>query len=248
MDGPDLGLTLTTPKINLRGKGNFIYEDFLSGLPDSVEVGHFESSLQSGLKARHQSPLSIGAGASFKVFKKHLFHVSGEWFGILPKYEMLKADPFVGQGSGEEINFGLFDQAERVFNFGAGVEVMLKDALSFYASYSSDYSYVPTDIKYFTSFGNESFNSTFRADINHAGAGFVLKLKRADITLGSTYAWARESIPRPIDFPDEGQEGGIFDSDNTADLLWSRWRFIFSFSIPFLKDVQKSIEDKFSGD
>lgn len=126
---------------------------------------------------------------------------------------MVKADPFVGQGSGEEINFSLFDQAERVFNFGAGPEVKLKDALSLYASYSSDYSYVP-----------------------------------ADITLRSTYAWARESIPRPIDFPDEGEDKGIFDSDDTADVMWSRWRFIFSFSVPFLKDVQKSIEDKFSGD
>ncbi|MCK4749119.1 MAG: hypothetical protein KAT15_18830 [Bacteroidales bacterium] len=239
----DLGLTLTTPKIHLRGKGNFIYEDFLSGLPDSIEAGHFESSLQSDLYATHKSPLSIGAGASFKIFKKHLFHISGEWFGIIPKYAMVTADPFIGQSTGEDIGFTLYDQAERVFNFGAGIELKMKDALSFYASYSSDYSYVPSDIRYFTEFGGESFNSTFRADINHAGAGFVLKLKRADITLGSTYAWARESIPRPIDFPDEGEEGGIFDSSDTADLLWSRWRFIFSFSIPFLKDIQKNIEN-----
>ena len=103
---------------------------------------------------------------------------------------------------------------------------------------------MPTDIKRFSEFGTESYNSTFRADINHAGAGFVLKLTRADITLGTTYAWARESVPRPIDFTDEGEGNSVFNSESTADLLWSRWRFIFSFSVPFLKDVQKNIEDK----
>jgi hypothetical protein len=244
----DLGVTLTTPKINLRGKGNFIYEDFLSGLPDSVETDHFESSLQSGLNALHRLPLSIGAGATFKIFNKHLIHIAGEWYGSIPKYTIVAADPFIGQSTGEEILFSLVDQAERVINAGAGLELKIREVLSFYTSYSTDFSYVPSDIKYFTDFGFESYNSTFRADINHAAAGFVLKLKRADITLGTTYAWARESIPRPVDFPDEGEDDPIFDSDDTADLLWSRWRFIFSFSVPFLKDVQKNIEDRLIGE
>ena len=239
----DIGLTLTTPKIHLRGKGNIIYEDFLSGLPDSIEVEHFESSLQSGLYAVHKSPLSIGAGATFKIFEKHLFHVSGEWFGIVPRYALEKAEPFVGQSTGEEINFTLLDQAEHVFNYGTGLELILRDALSFYASYSSDFSYVPADIKYFTNFENESYNSTFRANINHIGAGFVLKLKRADITLGTTYAWAKESIPRPINFPAENESGDIFNSNDNADLLWTRWRFIFGFSIPFLREIQSSINE-----
>jgi len=240
----DLGLTLTTPKVHIRGKGNYIYEDYLSGLPDSIEVGNFESSLQSELQAIHKSPFSIGAGATFKIFKKHLFHVSGEWFGMQPKYTLVKADPFIGQSTGEEINFLLADQAERVINFGAGIELKLKEIISYYASYSSDFSYVPSDIPYFTDFATESYNSTFRADINHVGMGFVLKLKKADITLGTTYAWARESVPRPVDFPDEGRDDEIFNSSNMADLLWSRWRFIFSFSVPFLSDVQQNIEDR----
>jgi hypothetical protein len=243
----NLGLTLTTPKINLGGKGNFIYEDFLSGLPDSVRTGYFESSLQDGLASIHRSPLSIGTGATVKLFRKHLLHLSAEWFSAVPEYRMVGAEPFTGQSTGEEITFSLMDQAESVINYGAGIELKLIDEISFYASYSSDYSYVPSDIKYFTRFDSEAYNSTFRADINHAGAGIVLKFKRADISLGSTYAWAREVIPRPIDFPDEGEETEIFVSDETAELLWSRWRFIFSFSVPFLRDVQDNIEDRWDG-
>jgi hypothetical protein len=55
-------------------------------------------------------------------------------------------------------------------------------------------------------------------------------------------------MPRPVDFPDEGEEGGLFQSNDNAELLWSRWRFIFSFSVPFLKDVQKNFEDRLDGD
>jgi hypothetical protein len=73
--------------------------------------------------------------------------------------------------------------------------------------------------------------------------GIILKLKKADITLGATRAWAREFVPRSIDFPDEGEDDeGIFDSDDVTEIRWSRWRFIFSFSFPFLKDIEKKME------
>jgi hypothetical protein len=114
-------------------------------------------------------------------------------------------------------------------------------------SYAADYSYVPSEIERFIRFTEEASNSSFRADINHAGAGFILKLKRADVTLGATHAWARESLPRPIDFPDEGEEG-IFNSDDTADIRWTRWRFIFSFSFPFLKDIEKKMDGMTDGE
>jgi hypothetical protein len=118
----------------------------------------------------------------------------------------------------------------------------LGEKSSIYLSYSSDYSYVPSEISHITKISEEATNSNFRADFNHLGAGFILKFKGADITLGDTRAWARESIPRPVDFPDEGEEG-IFNSEEAADILWTRWRLIFSFSFPFLKDVQKKVED-----
>ena len=242
----DLGLTVTTPKINIRGKGNFLYEDFLSGLPDTLEAPKFEFALQGDLPAVHKSPFSIGGGATFKILGKHFLHVSGEWFNSVPTYPIMSANTFVGQSTGEEIGFTLYDEAESVFNYGAGVELVIMEPLSFYASYSSDYSYVKSDVSRFFDYKEEAMNSTFRADINHAGAGFVLKLTRADITLGATYAWARESMPRPVDFPDEDEEGQeLFSRNDSMDLRWNRWRFIFSFSVPFLKDVQKKIEEKF---
>jgi hypothetical protein len=237
----DVGITATTPKIHIKGSGNFIYEDFLSGLPDSVETNYFESSIQGDLPVTHKSPLSIGGGVTFKVFKKHLLHLSGEWYNSIPRYSILEANPFIGQSTDEERRFTMYEQHEPVFNYGAGLEFVLGKKSSIYLSYSSDYSYVPSEISRLSKFSEEASNSNFRADINHAGAGLILKLSGADITLGATRAWARESIPRPIDFPDEGEEG-IFNSDDVADILWTRWRLIFSFSFPFLKDIEKKID------
>ena len=242
----NFGLTATTPKIHLRGSGNFVYEDFLSGLPDSVAARRFESSIQSKLPAHSLSPYSVGGGISFKILKRHRIHLSGEYYGRIPKYTILAANPFTGQSTGNETNFILYEEAEPLLNYGAGMEFVFSEHWSIYLSYCTDYSYVPTDIERLTDFTTETSNATFRADINHTAAGFILKLKSADITLGGTYAWAHESIPRPIDFPDEGEEG-IFNSTDTAGIRWSRWRFIFSFSFPFLKDIQEKMEDKFSG-
>jgi hypothetical protein len=239
----ELGVTVTTPKVHLTGSGNFIYEDFLSGLPDTVRVPYFESSIQSGLAARSKSPFAIGGGVTFKLFNKHLLHLGGEWYNRIPKYTILQANPFIGQSTDNEIRFRLYDQHEPVFNYGAGLEIVTGKVWSAYLSYASDRSYVPSDISRFADLGEEAANSNFRADFNHAGMGIILKLKKADITLGATHAWAREFVPRPIDFPDEGEdEEGIFDSDDVTEIRWSRWRFIFSFSFPFLKDIEKKME------
>ena len=243
----DVGITATTPKIHIKGSGSFIYEDYLSGLPDSLQNNYFESSIQSDLPARSKSPWAVGGGISFKIFQKHLLHLSGEYYSRIPKHTILTANTFIGQSTGEEINFALIDEYEPVFNFGAGIEFVLGKTSSLYLSYAADNSYVPSKIDRFVKFSEEASNSSFRADINHAGAGFILKLKRADVTLGATHAWARESLPRPIDFPDEGEEG-IFNSEDTADIRWTRWRFIFSFSFPFLKDIEKKMDGVTKGE
>lgn len=232
----EFGFTVTTPKINLNGSGNYIYEDFLSGLPESVQDDHFESSIQNDLPARNKTPLSIGGGATFKIFDKHFLHLSGEWFSRVPKYTILSANSFIGQSTGNRIQYTLFDEAKSIFNYGVGMEVVLRENINFYSSFSMDKSYVPGDVVRLASFGEETSNSNFRANIRHVGSGFSLNLKKADVTLGVTYAWAKESFPQPLDFPIEGEEE-IYNADDDTEFRWDRWRFIFSFSFPFLKDV-----------
>jgi hypothetical protein len=111
----------------LKGNCNFLYEDFLSGLSDSIDNSHFESTIQVDLPVIIRPPFSIGGGASLKIFNKHLLHLSREWFSRIPKYTVLSANPFLGQSTGSRIGFTLYEEAEQVFNYGAGMEFRIRD-------------------------------------------------------------------------------------------------------------------------
>ena len=87
------------------------------------------------------------------------------------------------------------------------------------------------------------YNSSFSANYYHFGGGVVLHFKGADITLGATYTGATQEFNRPVNFPENAGDE-IFGSEDKAELEWDRVRVVFSFSLPFLKDVQKKVEDK----
>ncbi len=73
----------------------------------------------------------------------------------------------------------------------------------------------------------------------------VMHFKGADITLGTTNSSSRYEISRPIDFPDEDDQGRVINPDSNSTVDWSRWRFIVGVSVPFLDDVTKKWEKKF---
>ena len=72
----------------------------------------------------------------------------------------------------------------------------------------------------------------------------VLKLIGADITVGATHTSASQSFTTNLDVPDINFEE-VYDPNHQSKLKWSRWRFIFSFSLPFLENKVKDIEKKF---
>jgi len=238
-----IGITATTPKVKLRSSGDFTFEDYLSGIPDSIAAGRFISSVQTDLNVTHKSPFSFGLGTTFHL-GNHNLHFSAEYFSKIKKYSILSAQPFTDHIGGDTINFSLVDEAKQVLNFGIGVEFNFKESLSAYGSFSTDYSFVNPSSETFASLDSEAFNSTFEANIIHMGAGIVFKIKNADFTLGTTYAFANETLQRPVDFPDEGDNGVVTDPTETSNAKWSRWRFILSFSIPFADKLSKSLDQE----
>ena len=103
---------------------------------------------------------------------------------------------------------------------------------------------VESDITRFIERKAEANNSSWNADFYHIGGGVVVNLKRAAITLGTTHTGANLLIPTPVNFPENSSQS-IFSSTNQADLHWDRWRLVFSFSIPFLRDyTDKILQEK----
>lgn len=235
-----LGLTIKTPMVRLSGSGNYDYEEYFSSIPGlSDKKETYTTSNQTSLEVKSKTPWAIGLGVT-RLIGKNKINFSTEWYSGVPKYTLMQAQDHTSQSNPTNtIGFVLTDEAKSVWNAGIGGELYISEHVSGYASFSTDFSSVATDIIRFVQRQKESSNNAWAADFYHYGGGVVLDFKGADITLGVTHTGARQTIPRLVSFPDEGGGGAIFDPTQTADLKWDRWRFVFSFSFPFLADYAK---------
>ncbi len=236
-----LGLTFLTPSIRLKGEGNFQDELFFSGIEEYSENDDvYKSSYQNELETKSRSPWSVGAGITQYIGKSKI-NISAEYFSNIPKYTVMKASDYFGQSAWDTNVFELVDEFNKLLNAGIGVEIFLAEKLAFYTSFCTDFSAVVDNVTSFAEDKPETSNSLFKSDFYHFGGGFVMDLKGADVTLGVTHTGATLNLPRPFSFP-EDEEDEIFDPEDTVEVGWSRWRIVFSFSLPFLKDVQKKAE------
>jgi hypothetical protein len=237
----NLGLTVTTPKVNLRGSGSSLYEQYLIGVDTSgngINDDIYIFNTQKDLDATYYSPWAIGFGLGIH-FKKAIVHLSAEWYDKVPQYTILETDPFLTQISGEPMKFTLVDELKSVINYGLGLEMNLNEKISIYASIATNYSSVTSDITRFAELEEEANNSVFQADFLKFGSGFTLNTSWAEVTLGATYSGASQEIKRPIDFSGDQP---VLDSDAPATITFKEWRFILGFSFPFAEKIQKNME------
>lgn len=228
-----LGLTVTTPMVKLSGSGSYTYEEFYSKVPGLPKKDGYSSSYQSGIDSEYRSPFSVGMGASRKI-GKNTIHFGAEWFNGVPKYKIMESAPHISQSSGDTIRFQLTDQIKSVMNAGIGAEIYVSEKVSGFASFSTDFTTASDDVTRFAARKDEASNSGWNVDFYHFGGGIMLKLKGADMTLGATHTGASQKVARPLNFPGDSSQP-IFDPNSLADFQWDRWRFVFSFSLPFLK-------------
>jgi len=238
----NLGVTITTPVVQVRGTGNTIFEDFLIGVDttgdgDSDDV--FVSNLQGELKARYRSPWAVSLGLGLQLGKVVL-HLSTEWYDRVGRYTVLETEPFTPRTSADILQLIVVNQMKSVWNAGVGMELALNEKFSAYGSFATDFSAVVGDVDRIAEFKNEISASTFRADFYNLGGGFSLETKWAELTLGATYAGASQNIRRPINLPEEGDEP-IFDSGERSEVKYNRWRFVLGFSFPFANNLAKKV-------
>ena len=236
-----LGLTVTTPRINVYGKGSTLFEDYLVGVDttgDGNRDDYFVYDIQNDLDVTYKSPWAVGLGLGIPLQRANL-HFSAEWYSNIPSYELMSIEPFLGQSTGDTISFVLMDELNSVINFGFGLEWNLSDKLSAYASVATDYSAVPQDLNRFTELHEETDNSVFEMDFYQLGAGFSINTKAVEITAGATYRSAQQEFESSINFPDEqGDNNEVIISK----MRFNQWRFILGFSFPFADKLAKSLD------
>lgn len=234
----NIGLTITTPKVNLFGSGSTVYEDFQSGL-DSIQNipsnNRYIENQQGELSIKVKSPVSIGLGIGIKL-PKSTIHLSSEWFSGIQNYTVMAAENFIGQLPHEALSFILIDQLKSVFNIGIGIEHRFNEKIYAYGSAASDFSAVDSDGALLYEFKNTVAHSKFDGSLFHLAGGVALNMKRTELTLGVTYGKSNRNIPRPLYILGDN----IVGEPEYSKLQYKRWRFIVGFSFPFRNTVIKN--------
>ncbi len=238
-----LGLTVTTPKLDVHGTGSVKYEELLAGLAsngDGVSNDLLETSFQGGLDGRAKSPWAVGMGLGWDK-GEFAVHLSGEWYSSIPEYRMVSARPFEGQSTGITHTYSVVDEGHSIFNVGLGLEWRASETFSAYASVATDRSVAPPDGTIFLQGKDFVNDKAFAEDFFLSGGGFTWVTRWADLTLGATYAAASQLFDRPPGFPGEG-DSGIQSEEGQVRYRYSRWRFLLGFSIPFAKDIADRVK------
>jgi len=238
-----VGVTFLVPPVKLSGDGSYQYEEFLAGVEGITESPDvYATSFQDNLNTNFKSPMAIGAGITLP-WKRSFIHLSGEYYGKVNEYEIISATPHSVQSNSDSVRlFTLVDNLKSVVNYGIGLEIYVSPKVFAYSSFSVDHSAAGGNLSSFASLEAKVTSSSITADYYHFGGGVVLTLKGADITVGGTYTGSKQKFDRPFNFPDDNDDK-FFNSGEQATLRWNRWRFVFSFSLPFLKEKTKKIEE-----
>ncbi len=237
IDWLSLGLTFTSPKAIITSSGSNVFKDALGGYENDAPNTNnnvLQTNSTSNVSVKNKSPMSLAFGAGLKIGKNKL-HLSAEWFDKVDQYYVSVPEPFVGQSNGEAILNRTIDKRKSVINFGAGLEWVLSEKVSGYASFASDFSSLEKTTSETGLDVNDNLdNSIFVADIYHYGGGFLLNLKKMDFTLGVIYSRGVQPVGEIIRFPlEEGAEPPA--EKPKTDLLWERYRILLGFSLPFYK-------------
>jgi len=219
-----LGLTVTTPSVNILGSGSTYVNSVSTGVdingnatPDPLFIADYQEKLSSA----YHSSWAVGIGASYQM-ERLRFDVSAEWYAAVSKFNVLEPAAFAGQSTGVQYQNNFSAALDAVLNFGAGIEFDASEQTSYYASVITDNSGVQTGSGTNFTLGSIDF-------INVTGGG-IFSLGRSKITLGLGYAFGNSPISLTDNPILNSATGGRFSTLTDAKLTSSRMRLIFAFS------------------
>jgi len=224
------GLTGTTPYWRILGDGTMRYENFQVGVPgaDGSPANVLESSVQGDLPVEWRTPWSVGTGLGWSV-GDWVLHGSVEYFSAVHSHDVLKADPVLGQSTGEPIDYTVVEQRRAVLNGGIGARWRPSESLSAFASVATNFSPAPDTTVRITDVQPTVSDTALQMDFLLVGGGVSVATRWADLTIGGTWQGASEPARRLLNLPEEGDQ----PESDAAKLVVQQFRLVFGFSIPF---------------
>lgn len=185
--GVSLGLTATTPRVSVFGRGDGLLNRTIFGQDidgDGVEDPFFAIGYEDELESKLKSAPEVGFGATYQT-GKYRIHFSAEYVAKLSEYDVLDLQDFESQSSGDTVAFDLRHQLDAVLNAGVALEHEITDWYTSYASFRTDFSARPTNTT--SDISSASWN------LYHLTAGAALVIGSANITLGAGLSWGGRS-------------------------------------------------------
>jgi len=218
------GITFTTPGIGIYGSGETLYNLSKSGIDSSV-LGTNQSSLasnyQPNVAAAYHSPLSIAAGARYRLRQSSIYFTL-EWFDRVNEFTVLAPEDFIAQSSGNSISNRYEHELKSVTNYGLGIQHEFSEKLSLYLSGTLDKSARIPD--------SDSPFTISDWDIYHLTLGSSLTFWRVDLTVGLTFSLGSRDTRQSLlsaRVKDTISEGRL----DITEVKYRRLKFIIGFTI-----------------
>ena len=183
-DSWDAGLTVTTASVGLFGSGEASYTrsavgaDLGAGRVVAVSTQHAD-----GLDSHYASPWSVAAGGAYRR-GKNSFHGTVEWFGSVPSFDVLDPSSFASDPAATGLVKRLQQKAKSVVNFGAGYQRTANERFSYYAAFTTDFTFAEKD--------EAATNALSTWDIYHLTAGASILTHSVKLTMGAAYAFGSD--------------------------------------------------------
>ncbi|MGH7495786.1 MAG: hypothetical protein ACREOO_25800 [bacterium] len=218
-----LGLTVTTPSVNVLGKGSTGSHYFLNGVDqnaDGIPDNEFVSNYQEEVNSHYNSSWAVGAGGAYD-FGKIILHTSAEWFNAVKKFDVLETEDFNAQGSGETMSNPLTNELSSVVNFGIGFDYRTGENSMISGSFVTDFTARTP--------GTETNLNISRWDIYHITGGTSFGVKNVEITLGLAYSFGGETVQELFEFTTP-EEAALLGSLADTKLSIRRLKLLFGFN------------------
>lgn len=187
-----LGITATTPSLNIFGTGSVGTHLFVSG----VDTNRFQSNFQDEVDSKFNSSWAVGLGGSYD-FGKIILHSSAEWYDAIDKFDVMDTEPYISQSSGEVLTNDLTHEAKSIINFGVGLDYFAADSLIFSLSVTTDFS---------AYMENTATNlAPYSAwDLIHIAGGATFNILKSEVTVGAVYSFGSQTLENNINItPDD---------------------------------------------
>ena len=221
-----LGMTLTTPSLDLFGDGSYFLQTSGSGnplFPPPLNSPRMQSTYQPGLDGTYKNSWAVGLGGSYG-FKMMTLHCSMEWFDRVDKYDVVHIDPYYPQTGGELQTSSKTVELNSVLNWGIGFEVPLDSKLYAQASFATDYSAAGQP--------DESSVTFSQWNIYQITGGMEFEFGANSVTLGLAYAFGGQDVKLSPVIPGEAEDADL-PIDTIVRVDYRRLKLMLGLSLSF---------------